>query len=80
MRLYVQAMAVPELAVVTEPDCRRRETVLPDLWSQVRVVDSPAVKEYPPLGLLKSLLVLAAAARAAKSEVTVMKCIMDTVR
>lgn len=41
------------------------------------MVDSPAVKEYPPLGLLKSLLVLAAAARAAKSEVTVMKCIMD---
>lgn len=39
-----EAMEVPEVEVVTEPDCRRRETVLPVLWSQVRVVDSPAVK------------------------------------
>lgn len=40
----LQAMAVPEVAVVTEPDCRRKEMVLPDLWSQVTVVESPAVK------------------------------------
>jgi hypothetical protein len=41
----LQAMTVPEVAVVIEPDCRRRVTVLPTLWSQVRVVEDPAVKE-----------------------------------
>lgn len=41
---YIQAMASPDSAVVTEPHWRRRETVPLVVGSQVREVASPAVK------------------------------------
>lgn len=43
-RHHLQAMAVPEVAVVTEPHCRRRVTVPLVVGFQVKVVGSPTLK------------------------------------
>lgn len=61
-------MAVPSVAVVTSPCCRRRETVPLVVGFQVRVVALPTVKVYPPEGMLKGLALLPAAATAASAE------------
>lgn len=43
-RPHLQAMAVPEVAVVTEPHCRRKVTVPLVVGFQVKVVGSPTLK------------------------------------
>lgn len=63
-------MGVPSDAVVTSPCCRSRDTVPLVVGSQFRVVAWPAVKVYPPLGILKGLALLEAATTAAKTATT----------
>lgn len=62
-------MAVPSLAVVTAPCCRRRVTVPLVVGSHFRVVASPTEKVYPAAGISKGLAVLLAVATAARAEI-----------
>lgn len=65
----VLAIAIPSVAVVKAPHCRRRLTVPEVLGVHCSDSVSPALKEAPAVGWIKGLEVDAAAARAAKRPV-----------
>jgi hypothetical protein len=64
-----EAIAIPSVAVVRAPHCKRRLTVPEVLGDHSSVLVLPAVKEAPEMGWMKAFGVDAAAARAAKRQV-----------